>query len=92
MLSAVAIAKIFKLTIVKFIQMLTAYILSDPNKIPVAKKIDKISYEEMLELSSLGAKVMQSSAVQTAMMYDIPRSKIYVSQTEKEQNFQSRKY
>ena len=45
---------------------------SDPNKIPVAKKIDKISYEEMLELSSLGAKVMQSSAVQTAMIHDIP--------------------
>ena len=45
---------------------------SDPNKIPVAKKIDKISYDEMLELSSVGAKVMQSSAVQTAMMYDIP--------------------
>ena len=45
---------------------------TDPNKIPVAKKIEKISYDEMLELSSLGAKVMQSSAVQTAMMYDIP--------------------
>ncbi len=37
-----------------------------------SKKIDKISYDEMLELSSLGAKVMQSSAVQTAMMYNIP--------------------
>ena len=36
------------------------------------KKIDKISYDEMLELSSVGAKVMQSSAVQTAMIYDIP--------------------
>ena len=36
------------------------------------QKIDKISYDEMLELSSLGAKVMQSSAVQTAMIYDIP--------------------
>ena len=45
---------------------------TDPNKIPVAKKIDKISYDEMLELSSLGAKVMQPSAVQTAMMYNIP--------------------
>ena len=44
----------------------------DPKKIPVAKKIDKISFDEMLELSSLGAKVMQSSAVQTAMMYNIP--------------------
>jgi aspartate kinase len=38
----------------------------------VAKKIDQISYDEMLELSSLGAKVMQPSAVQTAMMYNIP--------------------
>ena len=38
----------------------------------MAKKIEKISYDEMLELSSLGAKVMQSSAVQTAMMYNIP--------------------
>ena len=36
------------------------------------QKIDKISYDEMLELSSLGAKVMQSSAVQTAMIYNIP--------------------
>ena len=36
------------------------------------QKIPKISYDEMLELSSLGAKVIQSSAVQTAMMYDIP--------------------
>ena len=45
---------------------------SDPNKIPLAKKIDKISYEEMLELSSLGAKVMQSSAVQAAMIGDVP--------------------
>ena len=38
----------------------------------MAKKIDQISYDEMLELSSLGAKVMQPSAVQTAMMYNIP--------------------
>ena len=38
----------------------------------MAKKIEKISYDEMLELSSLGAKVMQSSAVQTAMIYNIP--------------------
>ena len=56
--------------LVKFILMLTGYSL-DPNKIPVAK-IEKISYDEMLELSSVGAKVMQSSAVQTALMYNIP--------------------
>jgi aspartate kinase len=37
-----------------------------------AKKIDKISYEEMLEMASLGAKVMQPGSVQASMMYDIP--------------------
>ena len=45
---------------------------ADPRIVKEAKKIDEINYEEMLELSSLGAKVMQSSAVQTAMMYNIP--------------------
>ena len=45
---------------------------TDPRHFPKARKINKISYEEMLEMSSLGAKVMQSSAVQTAMMYDVP--------------------
>ena len=45
---------------------------TDPRHFPKAKKIKKVSYEEMLEMSSLGAKVMQSSAVQTAMMYDLP--------------------
>ena len=48
------------------------FIDQDHSKASYAKKIEKISYDEMLELSSLGAKVMQSSAVQTAMMYDIP--------------------
>ena len=38
----------------------------------MAKKIDKISFDEMLELSSVGAEGNAISAVQTAMMYDIP--------------------
>ena len=70
--TAVAIAKIFNTDTCEIYTDVDGVYSSDPNKIPVAKKIDKISYEEMLELSSLGAKVMQSSAVQTAMMYDIP--------------------
>ncbi len=36
------------------------------------KKIDKISYEEMLEMASLGAKVMQPNAVQASMIDNIP--------------------
>ena len=70
--TAVAIAKIFDTDSCEIYTDVEGVYSSDPNKIPVAKKIDKISYEEMLELSSLGTKVMQSSAVQTAMMYDIP--------------------
>ena len=70
--TAVAIAKIFDTDSCEIYTDVDGVYSTDPNKIPVAKKIDKISYEEMLELSSLGAKVMQSSAVQTAMIYDIP--------------------
>jgi aspartate kinase len=70
--TAVAIAKIFNADSCEIYTDVDGIYSTDPNKIPVAKKIDKISYDEMLELSSVGAKVMQSSAVQTAMMYDIP--------------------
>ena len=70
--TAVAVAKLFNADTCEIYTDVDGVFSTDPNKIPVAKKIDKISYDEMLELSSLGAKVMQSSAVQTAMMYDIP--------------------
>lgn len=70
--TAVAVAKIFSAETCEIYTDVDGVYSTDPNKIPVAKKIDKISYDEMLELSSLGAKVMQSSAVQTAMMYNIP--------------------
>ena len=70
--TAVAIAKIFQTDSCEIYTDVDGVYSSDPNKIPLAKKIDKISYEEMLELSSLGAKVMQSSAVQNAMMNNIP--------------------
>ena len=70
--TAVALAKLLNADTCEIYTDVDGVYSTDPNKIPVAKKIDKISYDEMLELSSLGAKVMQSSAVQTAMMYDIP--------------------
>ncbi|MDA9904368.1 aspartate kinase [Hyphomicrobiales bacterium] len=44
---------------------------SDPNKVPTAKRLDKISYEEMLEMASLGAKVLQTRSVETAMNNDV---------------------
>ena len=70
--TAVAVAKLFSTDTCEIYTDVDGVYSTDPNKIPVAKKIDSISYDEMLELSSLGAKVMQSSAVQTAMIYSIP--------------------
>jgi aspartate kinase len=70
--TAVAIAKIFKTDHCEIYTDVEGVFSTDPKNFPKAKKISKISYEEMLEMSSLGAKVMQSSAVQTAMIYDIP--------------------
>ena len=54
--TAVAIAKIFQTDSCEIYTDVDGVYSSDPNKIPLAKKIDKISYEEMLELSSLGGK------------------------------------
>ena len=45
---------------------------TDPNICKSAKKIDRISYEEMLELASLGAKVLQIRSVEVAMKYGVP--------------------
>ncbi len=44
---------------------------TDPNAYPRAKKINKISYDTMLEMSSLGAKVMQPTSVQHAKLHNI---------------------
>jgi aspartate kinase len=44
---------------------------TDPKKHPKAKKISKISYDEMLEMASLGAKVMQPTSVQDAKLNNI---------------------
>jgi aspartate kinase len=45
---------------------------TDPNVVPTARKIDRISYEEMLELASLGAKVLQIRSVEMGMRYGVP--------------------
>lgn len=45
---------------------------TDPNIVPTASKLDKISYEEMLEMASLGAKVLQTRSVEFAMKYLVP--------------------
>ncbi|MCG9875368.1 MAG: aspartate kinase [Leptospiraceae bacterium] len=44
---------------------------TDPNKVPEAKMLDQITYEEMLELASLGAGVLHSRSVELAMNYGV---------------------
>lgn len=45
---------------------------TDPGMVPKAKKLDKISYEEMLEMASLGSKVLQARAVEFAKKHNVP--------------------
>lgn len=44
---------------------------TDPRIVPKARKLDKITYEEMLEMASLGAKVLQTRSVELAMKYNV---------------------
>ena len=45
---------------------------ADPSVVPNARRIKKISYEEMLEMASLGAKVLQSRSVEFAAKFNVP--------------------
>ncbi len=50
----------------------TGVFTADPNMVPRARKLDRISYEEMLEMAALGAKVLHSRSVEFAMRYRMP--------------------
>src|SRR5690606_29734477 len=45
---------------------------TDPNLVKEARRLERISYEEMMELASQGAKVLQIRAVEAAMKYRVP--------------------
>nr|BFE94907.1 hypothetical protein GCM10020185_54430 [Pseudomonas brassicacearum subsp. brassicacearum] len=45
---------------------------TDPRVVPVAQRLDKITFEEMLEMASLGSKVLQIRAVEFAGKYNVP--------------------
>ncbi len=69
--SAVAIAKFFDADFCEIYTDVEGVYTTNPNMHSQAKKIDKISYEEILEMASLGTKIMQASAVQIAMLNNI---------------------
>ena len=66
--SAIMIAKFFKAQRCIIYTDVEGVYTTDPNKLKKAKKIKVISYEEMLEMASLGAKVMQPVSIQDARL------------------------
>ncbi|MBK7585661.1 MAG: aspartate kinase [Myxococcales bacterium] len=70
--SGVAVAAAIKADVCEIYTDVDGVYTTDPNICPSARKIDRISYEEMLELASLGAKVLQIRSVELAMKYGVP--------------------
>ncbi len=70
--TAVAIAAAIGADVCEIYTDVDGVYTTDPNICPSARKIDRISYEEMLELASLGAKVLQIRSVEVAMKYGVP--------------------
>ena len=66
--SAIMLAKFFKAERCVIFTDVEGVYTTDPNKLKKAKKIKEISYEEMLEMASLGAKVMQPVSIQDARL------------------------
>ena len=71
-LSAVAVAAALNADLCEIYTDVDGVYTTDPNIVPEARKLEKISYEEMLELASLGAKVLQTRSVEFAMNYNVP--------------------
>jgi len=74
-LTAVALAAVLDARCERYTDVDGVY-TADPRVVPEARKLPEISYEEMLEMASRGAKVMQPRAVEIASVYNVP---VYVA-------------
>ncbi|MFO8113409.1 MAG: aspartate kinase [Desulfosalsimonadaceae bacterium] len=70
--SAVAVAAALKADKCEIFTDVDGIYTADPNICSTARKLDRISYDEMLEMASLGAKVLQIRSVEFAKKYDVP--------------------
>ena len=70
--SGVAIAAALRADVCEIYTDVDGVYTADPNVVPNARKVDRISYEEMLELASLGAKVLQIRSVEFGMKFGVP--------------------
>src|ERR1039457_1555291 len=70
-LTAIALAAALKADLCQIYTDVDGVYTADPRIVPAAKKLEEISYDEMLELASLGAKVMQSRSVEFAKKFGV---------------------
>jgi len=71
-LTGVALAAALKADICEVYTDVDGVYTADPNIVPDARKLGRVSYDEMLEMASLGAKVLQSRSVEFAKKYGVP--------------------
>ncbi len=70
--SAVAVAAALGADVCEVYTDVDGVFTADPNVVPGARKLDLISYDEMLEMASLGARVLQTRSVKFAKQYGVP--------------------
>jgi len=70
-LTAVALAAAVKADVCEIYTDVEGVYTADPDLVPTARKLPRITYEEMIELASLGAKVLQARAVEYAKNYHV---------------------
>jgi aspartate kinase len=71
-LTAVALAAALEADVCEIYTDVDGVYTADPNIVPDARKLPRITYDEMLEMASLGAKVLQSRSVEFAKKYGVP--------------------
>jgi aspartate kinase len=70
--SAVAVAAALKADRCDIYTDVDGVYTTDPRIVPKARRLERIAYEEMLEMASLGAKVLQTRSVEIAMLHRVP--------------------
>jgi aspartate kinase len=70
--SAVAVAAALKADLCEIYTDVDGVYTTDPNITDKARRLDRVSYDEMLEMASLGAKVLQTRSVELAKKYNVP--------------------
>ncbi len=71
-LTAVALAQFLKAKVCEMNSDVEGVFTADPKIVKDAKKLDRISYEEMFELASLGAQILQPRSIEFAMKFGVP--------------------